>query len=306
LGDVLKVFGMVLIAVVGIVFALSSSTKFSKAIESCKEILKVIERVPAMPFSGGKILEDGIQGDIEFKDVNFKYPTRDVQVLNGMNLSVKKGQTIALVGGSGCGKSTIIALLEKFYEHDSGHITIDGNDIRELDPQWLHKHVGIVTQEPVLFADTIKNNILYSVDNPSEIKDEQIIEAAKIAYCHDFIMKLPKKYNTILGERGVTLSGGQKQRVAIARAIIQNPKILLLDEATSALDTESEKLVQDALDKLMVGRTCIIVAHRLATVRNADKIFVIEKGKVIESGTHEELIEKNGHYANLALGQMIK
>lgn len=194
--------------------------------------------------------------------------------------------------------------MEKWYEPTAGLLTIDGVDIRELDPFWLHSQVGIVTQEPVLFATSIKNNILYSVKDPASVTMDDIYRVCKAANCYDFIMKLPDKFETLCGERGAQLSGGQKQRIAIARAMLQDPKILLLDEATSALDTESEHLVQEALEKLMVGRTTIVIAHRLATIKKCDLICVIDKGVLMEIGTHEELLAKNGLYAQLAKRQM--
>jgi ABC-type multidrug transport system fused ATPase/permease subunit len=248
-------------------------------------------------------------------------------VLNKFSVEIQPGKSVALVGPSGSGKSTIVSLLEKWYEPEDGTITIDGVNLRNIDPQFLHRYTGIVQQEPTLFATTIKRNILYSVECANEIirakakkerkseaeieklliqiTDEGIIEAAKAANAHDFITKLPLGYDTILGERGVSLSGGQKQRVAIARALLQNPSILLLDEATSALDTKSEALVQDALEKLMVGRTSIVIAHRLSTVQNCDSILVLKRGEIVEMGTHDTLIQnENGVYFGLAKKQM--
>ncbi len=209
-------------------------------------------------------------------------------MLKGLSLEVQPGQTVALVGPSGGGKSTTVQLLERFYDPADGNITIDGVDLKEFDLRWLRSQIGLVSQEPILFGGTVAENIRYGKVNAT---DEEVIEAAKMANAHNFIVNdLDKGYDTDVGEKGAQLSGGQKQRIAIARAILKNPKILLLDEATSALDSESEGLVQDALDKLMIGRTTIVIAHRLTTIKNADVINVIAKGTLIESGTHSTLL----------------
>ncbi|CAH1394589.1 unnamed protein product [Nezara viridula] len=239
-----------------------------------------------------------INGNIEFQDVTFSYPTREkVQVLKRLNLRIEAGKTVALVGDSGCGKSTIVSLLERFYLPNEGKILIDGNDINDINVRYLRSQMGLVSQEPVLFDMTIKENILYGLEE--EISMEKVIEAAKISNIHDFIMKLPQAYDAFVGERGSKLSGGQKQRIAIARAVVRNPKILLLDEATSALDTENEKAVQEALENASVGRTTIVIAHRLSTIRKADKIVVLQSGVVVEEGNHEQLMERRGHYYHL-------
>ena len=245
------------------------------------------------------VVEKRLMGHIEFRDVHFSYPTRpDVQVLNGINFTVEPGQKIALVGPSGAGKSTIVQLLLKFYLISQGDIRVDGQSIYELDTRAYRENIAIVPQEVLLFGGTIRENILYGKPDATE---EELMAAAEKANALEFINSFPEGMDTLVGERGIKLSGGQRQRIAIARAILKNPSILLLDEATSSLDAESEKTVQDALDKLMEGRTSIIIAHRLATVRNVDCIHVIEKGSIVESGTHTELSAiENGIYNSLA------
>uniref|UniRef100_A0A8C7P4N6 ATP-binding cassette sub-family B member 5 n=1 Tax=Oncorhynchus mykiss TaxID=8022 RepID=A0A8C7P4N6_ONCMY len=245
---------------------------------------------------------DCVKGDIEFKNIHFSYPSRkDVKILQGVNLTVPRGKTIALVGASGCGKSTTIQLLQRFYDPDSGEITLDGRDIRTLNVKWLRENMGIVSQEPVLFGTTIAENIRYGREDAT---DEDIERAVREANAYDFISKLPDKLNTMVGERGAQLSGGQKQRIAIARALVKNPKILLLDEATSALDTQSESVVQAALDKARAGRTTIVIAHRLSTIRTADVIAGFSNGEVVEQGTHRELMAKKGVYYSLVMQQL--
>lgn len=238
------------------------------------------------------------KGNIRFENVHFQYPTReDVPVLKGLDLSLKAGEKIALVGPSGAGKSTVMQLLQRFYSWESGTISLDGSDIKSYDLKAYRSIFAIVPQEVILFGGSIKENILYGKPDATE---EELIEAAKKANAWEFISKFPEGMETLVGERGVKLSGGQKQRIAIARAILKDPLVLLLDEATSALDAESEKLVQDALDVLMEGRTSIIIAHRLATIRDVDCIYVLEDGKVKESGTHKDLVESEGLYSQLA------
>lgn len=303
IGDMMKVFGMMLIASIGFSQCLTVFPEIGKASSASNTILKVIHRTPRIKNSGGKIPNEMV-GNVDFKGVEFEYPSRPgIPVLKNFNLSMKQGQKVALVGPSGSGKSTTVGLIERFYEPVKGNIFIDGVDISEINPVWLHEQIGIVTQEPVLFAMTLKENIMYGVKNATQ---EQIEAAAKTANAHSFIMELKKGYDTKIGERGVSLSGGQKQRIAIARAVLQNPKLLLLDEATSALDTESEHVVQDALNKLMEGRTTIIIAHRLATIQDCDHIVVIEAGVIVEEGKHSDLISiENGVYSKLAKRQMM-
>jgi len=234
--------------------------------------------------------------------VAFSYPSRMVtQVLQGLGFEVKSGKTLALVGQSGCGKSTVVNLIERFYDPQSGNIQADDFDIRTINVPFLRNQISLVSQEPVLFDCSIRDNIAYGVEGG--ITYERIQQVAKLANIHDFVLKLPQGYDTRVGEKGVQLSGGQKQRVAIARALVRDPKILLLDEATSALDAESEKVVQDALDKAREGRTCIIIAHRLSTVQTADCIGVIKHGKIVELGTHAELVAKKGVYYKLTKKQ---
>ncbi|XP_063694689.1 mitochondrial potassium channel ATP-binding subunit-like [Bolinopsis microptera] len=241
-------------------------------------------------------------GEISFKGVSFSYPSRpEMSVLDEFNLDIKPGQTVALCGASGAGKSTVGALLERFYEPKEGTILLDGRDIGELDTKWLRGScLGYIGQEPVLFATTIKENIKYGAPSASETEIER---AARAANAHDFISEFPEGYDTLVGERGTTLSGGQKQRIAIARALLKNPAVLILDEATSALDASSERVVSEALQRLCSERTVIVIAHRLSTVRNSDCIVVLNKGKIVEKGTHDELIIKEGTYFNLVKNQ---
>jgi ABC-type multidrug transport system fused ATPase/permease subunit len=236
-----------------------------------------------------------LEGNIRLEDVHFQYPQRlDVPVLSGINFSIGRNQTLAVVGGSGAGKSTLASLLLRYYEPQSGAVFFDDTNIREIDLEYLRAHIAIVPQEVMLFADTIQENIRFG---RPEASTQEIEDAAKAANALEFIQSFPEGMNTQVGDRGIQLSGGQKQRIAIARAILKNPAILILDEATSALDSESEKLVQDALDRLMTNRTAIVIAHRLSTIRKADKIIVLQDGKIMEEGNHETLIALNGAYA---------
>lgn len=248
----------------------------------------------------GKVL-DSVEGAIEFRDVHFRYPTRPEQpVLRGLDLSVKPGQYVALVGPSGCGKSTTIALLERFYDPLVGGIYVDGLEISSLNVNNYRNHLALVSQEPTLYQGTIRENILLGADRKdADVPEEAIVQACKDANIHDFILSLPDAFNTVVGSKGSMLSGGQKQRIAIARALLRDPKILLLDEATSALDSESEKVVQAALDAAAKGRTTIAVAHRLSTIQKADMIYVFDQGRIVESGTHNELLALHGRYFEL-------
>uniref|UniRef100_A0A914DYJ7 Uncharacterized protein n=1 Tax=Acrobeloides nanus TaxID=290746 RepID=A0A914DYJ7_9BILA len=266
-------------------------------------IYEIIDRAPeidSQSTEGNK--PDNIKGRIQVKDVKFSYPTRpDIQVLKGVSFEVLPGQTVALVGSSGCGKSTIVSLLLRYYNVESGMITIDGHPITDLNISHLRNLIGVVSQEPVLFNCTIEENIKYGNEN---VTDFEMVTACRMANAENFINQLPEGYKTLVGERGTQLSGGQKQRIAIARALVRNPKILLLDEATSALDAESESVVQQALDKAAQGRTTLVIAHRLSTIRNADMIVAMKDGQVVEVGKHDDLMEKNGLYYELVNAQV--
>ncbi|XP_067845642.1 ATP-binding cassette sub-family B member 10, mitochondrial [Heptranchias perlo] len=263
---------------------------------------ELLERKPEMPLNEGVVLRpDQFKGAIEFRGVRFAYPTREeAPIFNNLDLSVPAGSVMAIVGPSGSGKSTLVSLLLRLYDPVSGSITVDGHDVRRLNPHWLRKSMGAVNQEPVLFSCSIAENIAYGAVQPSQLTMEDVEKAAKIANAYGFIRSFPKGFQTVVGEKGILLSGGQKQRVAIARALLKNPKILLLDEATSALDSENEFLVQEALDRLMVGRTVLIIAHRLSTIQNADAVAVLDQGKITECGTpHQLLANPDGLFRKL-------
>uniref|UniRef100_A0A663MQY4 ABC-type xenobiotic transporter n=1 Tax=Athene cunicularia TaxID=194338 RepID=A0A663MQY4_ATHCN len=303
--NVFIVFSSVIFAAINVGQSASLAPDYGKARMSAQRIFQLLDRKPLIDSyseEGEKL--SNFEGNVEFRNIHFVYPTRpEVQVLQGLNLKVNKGQTLALVGSSGCGKSTSIQLLERFYDPVEGQVLADGFDTRSLNLQWLRSRLGLVSQEPILFDCSIAENIQYG-DNSKVVSQEEIEAAAKAANIHAFIENLPEKYNTRVGEKGTQLSGGQKQRIAIARALLRNPAILLLDEATSALDTESEKIVQKALDNARQGRTCIIIAHRLTTVQTADIIAVIHNGRVVEQGTHSQLLAKEGHYYALVNAQV--
>jgi len=271
--------------------------QIQKAIGATEKLMELLEETKEEHTEGE--ISHTIKGSITFKDLSFSYPNRvDVEVLKAINLEVRVGEQIALVGSSGAGKSTITQLLMRFYQGYTGSLVIDNTEITQLPLTDLRKQIAIVPQDILLFGGSIEENIAYGKPGASL---EEIKKAAELANAHQFISEFPEAYETLVGERGIQLSGGQRQRIAIARAILKDPKILILDEATSALDSESESLVQEALDKLMKGRTSLVIAHRLATVRNADKIFVLDKGQVVESGNHEELsLLENGMYKKLS------
>ncbi|KAM5203435.1 ATP-dependent translocase ABCB1 [Hipposideros larvatus] len=302
IGEVLTVFFSVLVGAFSVGQASPSIETFANARGAAYEIFKIIDNKPRIDsFSKNGHKPENIKGNLEFKNVHFNYPSRkEVQILKGLNLTVQSGQTVALVGNSGCGKSTTVQLIQRLYDPTEGVVSIDGQDIRTINVRYLREIIGVVSQEPVLFATTIAENIRYGRDN---VTMDEIEQAVKEANAYDFIMKLPNKFDTLVGERGAQLSGGQKQRIAIARALVRNPKILLLDEATSALDTESEAVVQAALDKARKGRTTIVVAHRLSTVRNADVIAGFDNGVIVEKGNHDELMREKGIYFKLVTMQ---
>ncbi|KAK7157430.1 hypothetical protein R3I93_008803 [Phoxinus phoxinus] len=303
--NVFLVFSVIVFAAMNIGQSSSFAPDFAKAKAAAGRILLLLEKKPAIDIydeSGDR--PANFSGQVEFREVQFSYPTRqNVKVLQGLNVSVFQGQTLALVGSSGCGKSTTIQLLERFYDPAAGQVFVDGIDTKSVNLAWLRNQMGLVSQEPILFDCTIAENIQYG-DNSRDVPQEEIEEAAKKANIHHFILGLPEKYNTRVGDKGAQLSGGQKQRIAIARALVRKPKVLLLDEATSALDTESEKVVQKALDDARLGRTCIVIAHRLTTIQNADIIVVVQNGSVIEQGTHAQLMTKQGAYHALVNAQV--
>ena len=276
--------------------AMTRFNSISANISSITRVSEILEEVPAIVNKKDCIKFENFARDITFENVDFKYKDSTEKILKNINLDVKKGETIAFVGNSGGGKSTLVNLIPRFFDVSGGSLKIDGIDIRDYEIKSLRKAIGIVPQETFLFSGTILSNIKYSRQNATF---EEIVEAAKQANAHEFIENLSDGYNTEIGERGVKLSGGQKQRIAIARAILENPQILILDEATSALDNESEKLVQDALEKLMEGKTTFVIAHRLTTIENSNKIVVIQKGEIKEVGNHNELLNKNGIYKAL-------
>ncbi|URD92738.1 ABC transporter transmembrane region [Musa troglodytarum] len=278
---------------------LSNIKYFSEASSAGERIMKVIRRTPRIDSDSteGTVIEN-LSGDVEFRSVEFAYPSRpEIIILRGFDLKVPAGKTVALVGGSGSGKSTVIALMERFYDPLGGEILLDGVDIRSIKLKWLRSQIGLVSQEPALFATSIKENLLFGKE---EATMEEVVAAATASNAHRFISQLPQGYDTQVGESGVQMSGGQKQRIAIARAVLKSPRILLLDEATSALDSESERVVQEALDLASLGRTTIVVAHRLSTIRNADVIAVVQAGRVAELGPHDDLIrDEDGLYSSL-------
>ena len=265
-------------------------------IPSADRVVEILNIEPEVRDRENSLSFKGLNGNVEFKDISFTYPAASEPAIKNFSLEAKKGEVVAFVGKSGSGKTTLVNLIPRFYEIQEGSIRIDGTDTRDIKLKSLRKNIGIVPQETFLFSGTIASNIAYGRD---EVTQEEIIKSARMSNAYDFIMEFEKGFDTEVGERGTLLSGGQKQRIAIARALIQNPEIMILDEATSALDTESERLVQDALEILMRGRTTFVIAHRLSTIINADKIVVMEKGEVKEVGTHNELLGKNGIYKKL-------
>lgn len=266
-----------------------------KALAAAERVFYIMDLTDTIPQKPDAITLPSVEGNVEFRHVSFAY-NKGETILHDVSFSAKPGQAIALVGPSGAGKSTVASLLPRFYDVTEGAIFVDGHDVRDVTLASLREQVGIVPQETNLFNDTVYNNILYGRLDATR---DEVIAAAKAANADEFIQQLPKGYNTQLGDRGVNISGGQRQRISIARAILKSPRILILDEATSALDTESERIVQEALDRLMVGRTSFVIAHRLSTIQNAAKIIVLDKGSIVEEGTHQQLMAKHGLYAHL-------
>ena len=266
-----------------------------KALAAAERVFYIMDLTDTIPQKPDAITLPSVEGNVEFRHVSFAY-NKGETILHDVIFSAKPGQAIALVGPSGAGKSTVASLLPRFYDVTEGAIFVDGHDVRDVTLASLREQVGIVPQETNLFNDTVYNNILYGRLDATR---DEVIAAAKAANADEFIQQLPKGYDTQLGDRGVNISGGQRQRISIARAILKNPRILILDEATSALDTESERIVQEALDRLMVGRTSFVIAHRLSTIQNAAKIIVLDKGSIVEEGTHQQLMAKHGLYAHL-------
>lgn len=290
--DLMTFLFMLFALMTPIMSLIGSYSNMQQGVVAGERIMSILNEEPSIKEGTQSI--NKIESDISFNNVSFAYI--DSHVLNDVTIKLEKGKKVAFVGGSGSGKSTALDLITRFYDPNSGSITLDGVDIRDIIIRDYRSLFGIVSQENILFNDTIYNNIIYGM---TEVSDERVIEAAKIANAYNFIMSLPDQFDAIIGDRGVTISGGERQRVAIARALVRNPEVLIFDEATSALDAESEKVVQDAIESSLKNKTAVIVAHRLSTIVNCDIIYMFDKGRVVESGTHTELIAKNGLYKNL-------
>lgn len=275
----------------------SVNNRIQESSAAADRIFEILDTEPGIKNSNSPVEVKRFNDKIVFENVSFLYDDSEEPVLDGINLEVKHGMVLALVGSSGAGKTTLVDLLPRFYDPTEGRIILDGNDIKQIRLEDLRKLMGIVTQETVLFNESVRSNIAYGLDN---YPDKMIIEAAKAANAHNFIMEMPKGYDTIIGEKGTKLSGGQRQRISIARALLKNPPIMILDEATSSLDNESEVLVQEAIERLMYDRTTFVIAHRLSTIRNADRIIVLDRGKIVQQGKHVELLlDENGIYKKL-------
>lgn len=275
-------------------------SELNKSLGAATRLWEIVDREPVIPVQGGVIPVVMPEGHVQFKDVKFSYPSRsDVEIFKNLGLDIPPGKTVAVVGPSGSGKSTLAALLLRLYDPLDGGVYLDNYNVRDLDPAWIKKHIGTVSQEPILFSCSIRDNILYGAEEPDKVSEEQLIRVCKEANVHEFVQQLPDGLNTLVGERGVMLSGGQKQRVAIARALIKDPKILVLDEATSALDAQSERLVQEALERIMQGRTVLTIAHRLSTIQNADTIAVLSDGQIVQQGNYAALVNVEGVFKDL-------
>lgn len=272
------------------------SEQFSRGVTGIERFTEIMDENPDITDSPDAVEIENVQGEIEFRDVTFSYVKGEKEILSNLNLRIERGQNVAVVGPSGGGKTTLCNLIPRFYEPESGEILLDGNNIKDITLRSLRSNIGVVAQDVYLFSGTIRDNLIYG---KADATDEEIVEAAKKAGAHDFISALPNGYDTYVGERGVKLSGGQKQRISIARVFLKNPPVLLLDEATSALDNESEKLVQESLERLAQGRTTLTIAHRLTTIRNADEIIVLTEDGIAEHGSHKELMQKGGIYSNM-------
>jgi ATP-binding cassette subfamily B protein len=294
-GSLITFTGYVAMLVGPLQFMTQITQWWSDCTSSASRIFEIMDSVPEVEEKKNPVRILEMNGDVELKEVTFSYEPNN-PVLKDINFHVKAGEMIGIVGHSGAGKSTLTNIITRLYDVTDGSITIDGIDVKDLSLKDLHSQIGVVLQETFLFMGTIGENIAYA---KPEATNEEIIQAAKIANAHDFILKLKDGYDTLIGSRGQSLSGGEKQRIAIARAVLLNPKILILDEATASLDTETEKQIQEALEKLIKGRTTFSIAHRLSTLRNANRLVVVEKGKIEEIGTHEELVKKRGIYYNL-------
>lgn len=297
-GDLVVLMLCTIFAVNSVNSLIALSDEMKKARISSSKILKIIEMKPKNDPKEGRKLSK-LKGTIEFRNVSFKYPAHEEYALKDLSFKISEGETVAIVGESGCGKSTTLQLIQKFYEPDSGEILIDGIDIRDLSANYIRSQVSVVPQSPVPFSMSVKDNIRFAKPKASL---EKVIEAATIRNAHNFIYEMPEEYSTMATQ--TSMSGGQKQRICISRAIMKNSTILLLDEATAALDTESEQLVRQSIEKVRKGKTAIIVAHRLATVRNADRILVFKDGTITEEGTHDDLLSLNGIYSDLVRFQL--
>lgn len=301
-GDLFATWGFIYCGVLALITVQGSMQSSVKAINSISRYIKLLGYQSSVPYEDGET-PDTFNGEIEFKNVSFRYPSRQDMVLKNVSFKIPKGKTCALVGKSGSGKSTCIQLLERYYEPTEGEILIDGKNIKEINPRWIHQNLGIVPQEATLFAKTIRDNVTYGTTKA--VSEEQLENTCELANISKFInTKLEQKYETFVGDKGVLLSGGQKQRLAIARALIKDPKVFIFDEATSAHDVKSEKKIQESLNNILKEKTSIIIAHRLSTIKNADIIYVFSDGEIIESGTNDELLEQQGFYYKLVYRQL--